>query len=212
MKSLMGYLYRVQEVVGWLDLNGALHNAAAHGDADTVRALMAAGKEIYEDADAVLISAAGRGDIALAKILLAIGADINSRGGSPLHFAVFNGHLDMVKALLKTDGVNIHAQGDIALRSAFNNHAGAEFIDYTPIASALLEAGADPFAVPEVYRERASPPMRALLDQYRAGTAQRNGATAPTDGRKDGGRAARRSPGCDGGQMKRLPACAPGSA
>ena len=144
------------------ELNYALANAAAEGDLNKVKQLLAAGADVNFDGGMPLNNAAEGGHIAIARYLLDNGADIETtdRGMSKcdswemypdpsnaLAYAVSGGHEDMVLFLIK-NGVKIKECGDAeagfvvpepALRIAVTT---AEIEGNTRMLRLLLENGA----------------------------------------------------------------------
>ena len=93
---------RKEKHEGWTPL----HWAAAKGNAEAIRRLMAAGADVNAKTNGgwtPLHRAADLGQLAAIKVLLAAGADVNAKannGWMPLHLASFNRHVEAIKVLL----------------------------------------------------------------------------------------------------------------
>ena len=150
--------------------NFPLHEAAEHGTAGVVRALLDAGARVdantgrsglgrwFRGADTPLHLAASNQDPAVATSLLEAGADVNGRGRggrSPLHGAASNRNPEVAELLLEAGAeVNARTSGGI---TPLHYAAGARG---TPeVLAVLLEAGADVHALGS-YNHSHAPPGR----------------------------------------------------
>jgi hypothetical protein len=122
-----------------------LSRAAAEGDEQQVRAILARGADpngIDESGRTALINASWRGRIPTVQVLLSVGADydfVGKDGQSALSWASANGYADVAKLLLETGAkANLtDLKGRTPLmRAAWNNHP--------EVVAELLAAGADP--------------------------------------------------------------------
>jgi cytohesin len=120
--------------------------AAANGDLDSIRSMIANNPQSIEDKDELgftpLAWAAQAGQKSIVEFLLAKGADINStdkKGNAPLHWAVFTGQSNIIETLInhKAD-LNLKGAGE---KSPLHLAVQQGFI---PIAETLLKAGANP--------------------------------------------------------------------
>ncbi|KAJ1482573.1 ankyrin repeat-containing domain protein [Baffinella frigidus] len=77
-------------------------------------------EEIWKHKTSPLLFAAAGGDLDEVKRLIAEGADVNAptrkKGEAPLHVAVKRGHLEVVKALLQADAVLLEAGADVNMQ------------------------------------------------------------------------------------------------
>lgn len=95
-----------------------LHTAAAHGDVDKIRALIASGAKVNEEnhkSAMPLAVASMNGHNEAVKVLLSYGADVHDKsykGETALHWAIVNYHPDIVKTLLNA-GANVHEKNMI---------------------------------------------------------------------------------------------------
>ena len=135
--------------------NGAFRTAALHGNADAVRAVLAAGPEVdHRDRNdqTTLFLAANSGHTEVVQVLLAAGANVNAPsiwGGSPLQAAAFHGHAETVQVLLAAGG-DVRARdqrGQTALIAAAAM-AGrvivpGRTVDHPEVVRLLLAAGAE---------------------------------------------------------------------
>ena len=122
-----------------------LNDAAARGDIDQMKHLLAAGAQIDAPGPhgiTPLVSAARAGAVDAIPVLVQLGADPNLRAGvndwTPLMHAIHKNQAGSVRALLDA-GADIHGRsrnGETALMMA----AG---YGYTGIAGMLLDRGAD---------------------------------------------------------------------
>src|ERR1039457_294308 len=104
------------------DLNNRLIDAAAHGDPQKVRTLLASGADVRRRNDLALRWAASNGHTETLQILLAAGANVHAEDDWALRRAADNGHTETAQALLAS-GADVHARDDRALRlAAFNSH------------------------------------------------------------------------------------------
>ena len=120
--------------------------AAASGNADVLRLLLARGSNVNAvepfRGQTALMWAASEGNTAAAEQLIEFGAHVGTKstnGFTPFLFAVRNAHIETAQALLK-HGANVNdvaPDGTNALNMAVVNA-------YFEMASALLDAGADP--------------------------------------------------------------------
>lgn len=100
-----------------------LHSAAARGDVDVLRRLIAMGADVTEaDAEGTtpLHAAAFAGHVEAIRVLLEAGARLNSRdhfGFTPLHAAARDGHLGAVQALVER-GADLEALDETGLTPA----------------------------------------------------------------------------------------------
>lgn len=147
-----------------------LHAAAARGDMDVLRRLLALGADVTEaDADGAtpLHAAAFAGHVDAIRVLLDSGARLNSRdrfGFTPLHAAARDGHLDAVRVLVER-GADLEALDETGLTPA----EIAQFMHHNEVAEWLAARG-PPRAVapPPVALEPEVPPevesvVRVLL-------------------------------------------------
>jgi len=120
--------------------------AAANGDLDSIRSMIANNPQSIEDKDELgftpLAWAAQAGQKSIVEFLLAKSADINStdkKGNAPLHWAVFTGQSNIVETL-------INHKADLNLKGAGGKsplHLAVQQ-GFIPIAETLLKAGANP--------------------------------------------------------------------
>ena len=122
--------------------NASLHKEAAKGDADAIRALVAAGADVNapDKMDATpLVWAAIGGHVGAIRALIEAGAEVNARPNTidpPLHFAALHDNAEAIRALVEA-GAEVNAKvgrGTAALHLA----SGAGGAD---AALALIEAG-----------------------------------------------------------------------
>ncbi len=128
---------------------GEIHDAAAAGDLNKVKTLLAADPTLLEskdsDGNTPLISACFAppsriSQVAVANQLIDQGANINARnrsGGSPVYFALRNFDL-MQRLIAKGADVNVRAYGDLTVL-----HQTAAFTGDLEVAKLLIEHGAD---------------------------------------------------------------------
>ncbi len=134
----------VQNTVGWAKME-RLHAAAAAGEADVVRALVAGG--VHVDARDVndetpLMTAAGHRRLPVVELLIAAGADVDAVSFlkmTPLMFAARTGDLPVVHRLLAA-AADVDARGDRGFTALTFAAAGG----HLAVVSELLRAGADP--------------------------------------------------------------------
>jgi len=128
--------------------SGTMFFAAANGDLDSIRALIAKNPQSVEGKDELgftpLAWAAQAGQKSVVEFLLANGADINStdkKGNTPLHWAVFTQHSNVVETLInhKAD-LNLKGAGE---KSPLHLAVQQGFVS---IAEMLLKTGANPNA------------------------------------------------------------------
>lgn len=97
------------------DLNDELIEAAAFGNAEAVRQLVASGANVNTPDDKgcpPIIMAARSGNVETIKVLLNSGADVNARDiyeMTPLMHASLSGNADAVKFLVNS-GADVHAK------------------------------------------------------------------------------------------------------
>ncbi len=121
-----------------------LREAAAAGNADTVRLLIERGANVLskdEQGDTALHKAAAEGHESVARLLLKQGADVSaadSGGRTALHRAAFNGHESIVKLFIESGAPLSHK--DI---HEWNPLQIAVFKGYESIVRLLLAQGAD---------------------------------------------------------------------
>jgi ankyrin repeat protein len=152
-----------------------LMTAARTGKVDGVRVLLDHGADVNvkepDRGQTALMWAAAEGNAEVAQLLIDRRADVNARsnvGFMPLHFAAREGRIDAARVLVKA-GADIKAMaaeyitqcwicgGDIKRRSAPRDPVGpnalflAAMNSHFELATMLLEAGADPNAMPEGY-------------------------------------------------------------
>lgn len=101
--------------------------AAAHGDNEKVRALIAAGANVHTEQDAALLSAVrcacsrlpprrtAEARLDTVRAILEAGADVHARSDKALRIAVAYGRTDVVKMLLDA-GADIHELNDRQVR------------------------------------------------------------------------------------------------
>jgi ankyrin repeat protein len=148
-----------------VDGTTALHWAVQHNDADTVKALLAAGANAKAEnrySVTPLSIACTNGSASIAQLLIEAGADVNAalRGGeTPLMTAARTGKVDLVKLLIAR-GANVDhrlAQGQTALMWASAD-------GHTAVVEALLAAGAE-------FRKPLDSGFTPMLFAVRAGHA-----------------------------------------
>ena len=90
---------------------GQIHDAAASGDIEQVKELLASGTDMDEvdgKQRTALHHAARRGHVAIVELLIERGADVNPReaisGHTPLHLAERWGHEDAAAVLVANGG------------------------------------------------------------------------------------------------------------
>jgi ankyrin repeat protein len=125
-----------------------LHFAAANGQVETARMLLAAGAPInaeessewYGAGPTPLQRACLRGHLAVCRLLVDAGADVNMDGGigSPLHWAVYKSNLELVRVLIEA-GADLGAFGDHGETAL---HSAARYGVVETVAL-LLDYGAD---------------------------------------------------------------------
>jgi pectate lyase len=116
----------------------SLHDAAASGDVQELKALISRGVDVNireRDVSAPLHRAAQHGHVQFVEILLAEGADIDAgdyTGATPLYYAVEKGYKDVAELLL-ANGVDVNARnaaGDTPLHyAARSRNAGRDVIE-----------------------------------------------------------------------------------
>jgi len=133
-------------------MSASLHDAVSAGDAERVRALLAAGADCNErngDGATALMLAAHAGRLDLVKTLIAAGADVNAtdeRGWGALMKAAYNADLDRgfadVAQVLIDAGANVEAPIGYGVRPLMLAAGYGE----TAVVETLLRAGADVLA------------------------------------------------------------------
>ena len=126
------------------ELNNSLLKAAARGQTDTVKKLIAEKADVnYKDKNGYtsLHWAATYGHIEVARALIAAKAKVNVQdkdGYTPLHWAAANGHIEAVRTLIAA-GADVNAQNNDGNTSL---HKAADLVR-TEIVQELIAAGAD---------------------------------------------------------------------
>ena len=148
---LLATYYDAGEIAELLRAHGArldLHEAAASGDIERVRTLLAAEpasiSSLSHDGWAALHLAAHFGHVAIVEVLLAAGADVHARSGNrlantALHAAAAGGYIEVIAILLR-HGADVNARqhgGFTALHAAAQDGEVA-------MVRLLLDHGADP--------------------------------------------------------------------
>jgi ankyrin repeat protein len=154
-----------------------LMTAARTGIVDGVRVLLSHGANVNVKEPArgqtALMWAAAEGNAEVAQLLIGAGAEINARsvvGFMPLHFAARDGRIDAARVLIKAGadikamtgeyitqcwicGSNINSQRRASSKDPVGPNALflAAMNSHFELATMLLEAGADPNAMPEGY-------------------------------------------------------------
>jgi ankyrin repeat protein len=161
-----------------------LHFAAANGQVEAARMLLAAGApinaqerpDLYGSGPTPLQRACLRGHLAVCRLLVDAGADVNMAGslGPSLHRAVIKGDLEMAQSLIR-GGANLRAfdrQGQMALHVATRRGALA-------MVNLLLDYGADinaesgPNRLPNSdYRMGSETPLDLAVESRRAEIAE----------------------------------------
>ncbi len=148
---LLATYYDAGEIAALLRAHGArldLHEAAASGDAERVRPLLAAEpagiSRLSHDGWTALHLAAHFGHVTIVELLLAAGADVHARSGNrlantALHAAAAGGHTDVIATLLRHGAdVNARQHGGFTALHAAAQDGGAAMVRL------LLAHGADP--------------------------------------------------------------------
>ena len=126
------------------DHSATLHQAAAEGDVEQVKKLLAAGASVNakdSDGNTPLNRAVKAGQQAIVMLLIDKGSDVNAPGrwtARPLHEAAWEGHVELVKLLIAR-GADVNAwQGDYwtPLHSAADQ-------GHKDVAEILIASGAD---------------------------------------------------------------------
>ena len=95
------------------------NQAASKGNIDEVERLIGKGIDVRSEGSTALTNAIISGDLDLLKYLLCKGAKIDESSRCPsLYWAVYSGNLNIVRYLVETLHVDIHQEGDLALRTA----------------------------------------------------------------------------------------------
>ena len=121
-----------------------LIHAAQTGDAETIKALIAAGADVNardDDGKTLLFKAAGWDKRTAVNVLIELGANLNARdnvGETPLIDAAFKGRAEVAKALIAA-GADVNARDDQSLTPL--NWAAYE--GRTKTVKVLIAAGAD---------------------------------------------------------------------
>ncbi|RUX07149.1 ankyrin repeat domain-containing protein [Mesorhizobium sp. M2A.F.Ca.ET.037.01.1.1] len=133
--------------------------AAEKGDAETVRAELAAGADINQTDEggwSALHLAAHNARMAVLEALIARPAiDVNSRNkwkSTPLSLAAAKGHYDCIQALVRHPQIDIDARADYNGRTALIEAAGNWHLDAVTL---LVEHGADVNAADKTGRNSA---------------------------------------------------------
>ena len=149
-----------KEIADWLgtclslDLDLALHGAAARGHAEIATLLLASGADVHdrdvERETPLHVAANYNSDAAIIEVLLAAGADPNARnryGGTPLHVAARSGGPAVVKALLAAGAdANARLGEDADGSTPLHLAVSTVFASRAAVVESLLAAGADPNA------------------------------------------------------------------
>ena len=130
--------------VGCATLESDLEAAAAEGDTETVKVLLAGGADVNAKEKrgmTALMLAAGDGHIETVEVLLTGGADINAKskdGMTALMLAAGDGHIETVKVLL-AGGADVDAKAKDGMTALIR---AAEF-GHTETVKVLLAGGAE---------------------------------------------------------------------
>lgn len=151
---------------GWA-ADAPLVDAAAGGDHDRVRALLAEGADVNErqgDGATALHWAVHHGDATLVSTLLAAGATVdasNDLGVAPLLMAASTGDVEIVRRLLDA-GADPNGGAPDRERPLMR----AAWVGGVPVVEALLDAGADPNGLEPARRQTAL--MWAVAERHPA--------------------------------------------
>eukprot|EP00854_Cymbomonas_tetramitiformis_P012250 gene12250-14464_t len=157
-----------------------LHLAAADGDLETIRLLLASGASPDKrgaDSYSALIYAATYGHVEIVHLLLDAGADANikssEQGDTALLCASYGGYLDVVEALLrggaKPDLRNASGNGPLDQAAKSGN---------ADVVKLLLDFGADPNAADERFSGRTALHTAAVVGRCEVAQVQGRPAAA----------------------------------
>ncbi|KAK3261887.1 hypothetical protein CYMTET_29231, partial [Cymbomonas tetramitiformis] len=159
-----------------------LHLAAADGDLETIRLLLASGASPDKrgaDSYSALIYAATYGHVEIVHLLLDAGADANikssEQGDTALLCASYGGYLDVVEALLrggaKPDLRNASGNGPLDQAAKSGN---------ADVVKLLLDFGADPNAADERFSGRTALHTAAVVGRCEVAEALLRGGGLPS--------------------------------
>ena len=124
-----------------------LYQAAANGDIEQVKNLIAQGADVNAEVAigwSPLLAAVDEGHTQVVKVLLEHGAKVDDGHGwyTPLYYAIKNGHKEIVKTLI-SGGADVNTSPHEDHRQGYSPLLYAIFYSHPDIAKTLIDAGAD---------------------------------------------------------------------